>query len=459
MVTEKECEAVSGDMTKSLFHKYAAVMRQMISEATTQKQALALLLDQLFVTHDDGHITIHPKLTAALLSQLKVQLQKHVILLTTNTEKYYQKALELYKAILEERTIDEANRQVATLTMQKHEMERKRADLLKEDIKPPSHQSLSTTATASTHPAHTSTHTISMPTPPSYLLNNNQKPPDGTNSHSTNSHSTNSHGTNSHSTNSHSTNSHSTNSHSTNNPLSANGHSNAAPSKQADPPTAKTTQPSVIQNIFNMWPFGQTKHEPKAVNTSSTSSVATAPNSAVPAIPTALEVNPTPFGNSTFGNSTSGNATTVATTAATTAPEVNSTPTSGNSTSGNSTATATTTTATTTAAATTTTAATTDANPPGPFSTATVVTVPSVSAVVSHNADNAINPPVPAVVSNIPANNTDLTASDVTANNTDPNNNDATATPVSAVVSPNAVTGPPGPTGNTTAVTDEKKTS
>jgi len=123
--TEKSClnevREVKGKLSDELFAKYADNLRRMIDNANLNQDKLTDIINKLFTYTIDPQtkkkvVRVNPTLTEDGLQQVVIDTRALVIKLYLTCEKDFEEGVSIYKAIVDQLSLDTTRRQTETLT-------------------------------------------------------------------------------------------------------------------------------------------------------------------------------------------------------------------------------------------------------------------------------------------------------------------------------------------------------
>jgi hypothetical protein len=113
--------SVKGNPKKNeLFSKYAENLKNMINDANKNQESLLVILNELFVYTIDPQtnkkqIRINPQLTEEKLQKIVVKTRELIMKLYLKCEVDFANGIKLYEAIVEEKILETAQKQIETL--------------------------------------------------------------------------------------------------------------------------------------------------------------------------------------------------------------------------------------------------------------------------------------------------------------------------------------------------------
>lgn len=113
-------QAIKGNLSNTLFAKYADNLRQMMYKANKNQQSLLTILNELFVytinpQTNKRQIRISPKLTEITLQKIVVNVRALIIKLYLTCEIDYQNGINIYKTIVEKKLLETSENQIKNL--------------------------------------------------------------------------------------------------------------------------------------------------------------------------------------------------------------------------------------------------------------------------------------------------------------------------------------------------------
>jgi hypothetical protein len=111
---------ITGTLSDNLFAKYADNLKQMIASANTNQNKLTDIINQLFAYTTDPQtnkkvVRVNPDLTEEKLQQVVVDTRALVIKLYLTCEQDFEVGVNIYKAIVAQKTLDTIKAQTITL--------------------------------------------------------------------------------------------------------------------------------------------------------------------------------------------------------------------------------------------------------------------------------------------------------------------------------------------------------
>lgn len=125
---------LKGTMADELFAKYAENLRQMIDNSNKNQDQLTNIINKLFSHTEDPqtrkkNVRVSPELTEDELQKTVVEARKLIINLYLTCEQDFETGLSIYKAIVDQLSLDTRQRQNETLERQINEMADKNEEL------------------------------------------------------------------------------------------------------------------------------------------------------------------------------------------------------------------------------------------------------------------------------------------------------------------------------------------
>ena len=132
-ICDENIPKLRGTMADELFAKYAENLRQMIDNSNKNQDKLTDIINKLFSHTEDPQtrkkiVRVSPELTEDELQKTVVEARKLIINLYLTCEQDFETGVSIYKAIVDQLSLDTTQRQNETLEKQINEMVDKREE-------------------------------------------------------------------------------------------------------------------------------------------------------------------------------------------------------------------------------------------------------------------------------------------------------------------------------------------